>query len=435
MPLQSAASDAPSTGVGERMRGASPMGFGTRHGGTRPSWRSEAKVYAQSAGAGLAIGLAIVAVLAVVTILVPMGLRRSLMGVGEGVSSLLATTSSRRAATSSPLASSLPAAVPSVPSPDAPVGDPAGGAGANPASDGRDLPQVDWGMALTDEERSNMEALRQDVRGMADTSAINVLSWPVLPYPVLGEDGWDGCYDCFERILDGVYNGEPELSVYTNGQNSRICVVIAKYHLGDAEGASREENLSEYRAVVRAADALDAEIGEMMADPATRRDVDAGLCSEDELYVMLLYRALGSRATYSDGIDDTAHENDIYGALVEGESKCYGMACATKALLNRRGVPSIMSSGSVGGDEERRHAWVTAWLGGRWRVIDLTYAQGLPAPDAVDVEAGTSGRVGFGYWGGCLVPYDEYVESRDMVVDEVCSDVMVAYERRVASVE
>ena len=108
------------------------------------------------------------------------------------------------------------------------------------------------------------------------------------------------------------------------------------------------------------------------------------------------------------------------------------MASATKALLNRRGIPSFMSSGSVDGDDEQRHAWVTLWIDGQWKVLDLTYSQGIEAPGSLDVEAGTSGQAG--YWGGCLKPYREYVESRNTKVDQVDIDLMAAYERRLASV-
>ena len=384
-----------------------------------PAWREEAWLYAESIGLGLVIGFSLIMAFLVLAICAPMMLRRNLAESGVPMRAMIpreAPASGTRMSSSS-------------------QGSMRGSANPGVGDDGmasQSLPQVDWGDILTEEERANMGALRQDIRSMLDSPQFNVFAWPVLPYPVTGISDWDSRFDNFSKLLDGVYNEEPELSVYTNGQNTQIVVVVAKYHLGDAEGATPTENLGEYRAVTQAADQLDSNIQEQMSEIWCRWHVDAGHCSEDELYAMLLYRALGSQTTYSDGIDDTIHENDIYGALIEGESKCYGMASATKALLNRRGIPSFMSSGSVDGDDEQRHAWVTLWIDGQWKVLDLTYSQGIEAPGSLDVEAGTSGQAG--YWGGCLKPYREYVESRNTKVDQVDIDLMAAYERRLASV-
>lgn len=74
------------------------------------------------------------------------------------------------------------------------------------------------------------------------------------------------------------------------------------------------------------------------------------------------YALVSSGCTYADGFRDTAHFNDVYGAIVEGESECYGMAGAMRMVLRRLGVPSIMLLGQTGGGG--RHAIVAALIGG-----------------------------------------------------------------------
>ena len=290
-------------------------------------------------------------------------------------------------------------------------------------------PQIEWESIMTDDEVANMKALRNDIKSMSDTSGYNVFMWPTLPYPVAGISNWGDRFERFSKIMDAVYNQEPELSVYTNGQNSCSAVAIAKYHLVDAESDDSKKNREEYVAVRQAADALDRKILSLMTGPECQWHLRSGHCTWDEMYVMLAYRELASRTSYSDNVDDTEHANDIYGALLEDESKCYGVTCAAKALLNRRGIPSFMASGNVDGNEDRRHAWIVLWIGNQWKTLDVTYAQRLDRPSVLDTIAATNGESG--YWGGCMRPYDKYVSTQAMEVDQQCLDLMDAYEKRI----
>lgn len=288
------------------------------------------------------------------------------------------------------------------------------------------LPQIKWDLILTDEEVANRNAMREDVMSMRDVSPSNILAWPVLPYPV-GSWYGDDRFLNLARMTNWVYSDEPELSVYTNGQNLSTCSAFSAYRLVDAEGDTNEENCKEYEEVLAAADALHAEIE---SDMAVNYPNSGTLgCDSDEMYVLLLYKKLGTRTTYSDDVDDTKHANDIYGALIEDESKCYGVACATKALLNRRGIPSFLASGSADGNENCRHAWVTMWLDGQWKIVDVTSAQGQEPPEIVDLASATSGSDD--YWEGCMKSFDEFVESWNMDVDEDDLRLMRAYEKSI----
>ena len=66
---------------------------------------------------------------------------------------------------------------------------------------------------------------------------------------------------------------------------------------------------------------------------------------------------------------------------------------------------------------------------GQWKVLDLTYAQGMK-PAIINPRAGTQGQTG--YWEGCLKPYGQYVKSQGLKVDRACTDVMSAYERKLS---
>lgn len=375
--------------------------------------------YIEMVGLGVFLGLVLVAVCAIALIFAPMLIRRYQMGFLE---------------LPLPLSGSvLPVAeAAGHDSLDVPDDQPVDGEGRDMPGSSR-LPQIEWESILTEEEQRNMAALREDVRDMTEAPAHNLFIWPTLPYPVTASpEQWDDRFELLSKLLDGVYNEEPELTVYTNGQSVSSVVTVAKYHLIEAEKASPDTNREEYDTVVRAADELDAKIRAMLTGPECRAYVDTGRCSEDELYVMLLYRELASISSYSDDIDDTPHANDIYGALIEGESKCYGVASAAKALLNRRGIPSFMASGSMDHDDDRRHAWVILWIGNQWKTIDITYAQSQDAPDTLDVDAALMGMQG--YWGGCMRSYQEYVEQNNMKVDQQCLELMAAYEKTIGDI-
>lgn len=95
---------------------------------------------------------------------------------------------------------------------------------------------------------------------------------------------------------------------------------------------------------------------------------------DERQFVINVYHALAQNMTYSDGINDTVHANDIYGALLEGESKCAGMSGAMKYILDKKGIPNIVgfSDRSLTPETEEGHAWNIVYLDGQWLCCDLT---------------------------------------------------------------
>lgn len=90
-------------------------------------------------------------------------------------------------------------------------------------------------------------------------------------------------------------------------------------------------------------------------------------------YVRLVATDIAESIQYVSPNSD-AHSNDIYGALIEGQSACYGFASAVKYVLDMQGIPNFIATGEkLGG----RHAWNMVDIGGTWLVVDATACRSL----------------------------------------------------------
>ena len=136
-------------------------------------------------------------------------------------------------------------------------------------------------------------------------------------------------------------------------------------------------------------------------------------------FVYSLYWILACNITYSDGIEDTIHANDIYGALVEGESKCYGMAAAMKYILDDKNIPNFIGQGET---PTGRHALNIVYIEGAWYVCDLTIGSDHifnGEDDNNDIP--NSGTV------GCLLYQSDYVRDYGIVFDNEVYELEDAY--------
>ena len=100
---------------------------------------------------------------------------------------------------------------------------------------------------------------------------------------------------------------------------------------------------------------------------------------DERLFVSNVYHYLARNMTYSDGIGDSIHANDIYGALLEGESKCAGMSGAMKYILDKKGVPNVIgfTDRSTTPEFDEGHAWNIVYSDGQWMCCDLTVGSKL----------------------------------------------------------
>jgi len=262
-------------------------------------------------------------------------------------------------------------------------------------------PAISWTLLYDDETNATRAALVEDITNMRDAeSGLGIFSWPSMPY-FIGEGHASDCNELM-RIVDGIYSDYPELSVYTNGQCVQTTIAGARYILPASENDTPEQNKSEY-----------AEVSQRLDDLAAYCDDVAG--DDDMVYITEAYRHIVENCIYSQS-EDKPHSNDIYGALIEGETKCYGGSCALKSLLDRRGIPSFLASGQVHGDPSMLHAWNIIWYDDGWYVCDTTCSMGSKMDE----------KNGF-YW-GCLKPLDTYLETQDILIDSEDKDLMEAYE-------
>lgn len=270
-------------------------------------------------------------------------------------------------------------------------------------------PPISW--SLLDEGTMGITraAVMEDIEAMLDPdTGFGILSWPSVPYFV-GEGRTSDCTGLM-NIVDGIYSDYPELSVYTNGQCVETSSSGARYKLNAAGGVSPEENRAEYDAVVSRLDELARECDEIAGD-------------DDALYVREAYRRICDGCVYSPDSCMSPHANDIYGALIEGNTKCYGGSCALKGILDRRGIPSFVACGQMHGDPSLLHAWNVLWLGGRWIVCDTT--------SSMDSDIEQDGE--FRFFVECLRESDEYLATEDMMMAEPCKRLMEAYEKLVGA--
>lgn len=263
-------------------------------------------------------------------------------------------------------------------------------------------PAISWSLLCDDEASVTRAAILEDIMEMRDAdSGLGLFSWPSMPY-FIGRGHADDCTELI-RIVDGIYSDYPELSVYTNGQCVQGAIAGARYMLPASENDTPEQNKAEYEEVTQRLDDIAAYCDGVTGD-------------DDAFYITEAYRNVAEGCVYSES-EDEPHENDIYGALIEGGTKCYGGSCALKALLDRRGIPSFLASGQVHGDPSQLHAWNIVWYDGGWYACDTTCAMGSKAGE----------RPGF-YW-GCLKPLDTYLQAEDILMDAEDEELMTAYER------
>lgn len=158
---------------------------------------------------------------------------------------------------------------------------------------------------------------------------------------------------------------DPYLTVIT-GEHSKVARRITVPFIGSRYAMSFPAgSMTDWESSpVSTADAIEAcrEQARDIADDAMDRSA-----SDERNAVRRAFYALASSVEYADS--DTGHGNDMYGALVEGRSQCWGMATALKAVLDDMGIPCLVVTGTFNGSE---HAWNMVRLGGTWLACDVT---------------------------------------------------------------
>lgn len=147
-------------------------------------------------------------------------------------------------------------------------------------------------------------------------------------------------------------------------------------------------------------------------------------------FVYAAYRDISSMCNYPDDSETSIHRNDAYGALVEGRSKCYGVSCAMKMVLDEKVIPNFIAFGTLKGEG---HAWNMVFLDGTWYGCDLTsgsilardaYAPGTANRNTLDSEINELDS----YYYKCMIPSEQfYMESDELVASEMSTKLQALY--------
>lgn len=84
-------------------------------------------------------------------------------------------------------------------------------------------------------------------------------------------------------------------------------------------------------------------------------------------YVRSVLQQVSDSVEYTNDTS-SAHCNDIYGALINGSSRCLGYSAAVKYILDLQGIPNFIATGHT----SDRHAWNMVEIDGHWLVVDAT---------------------------------------------------------------
>lgn len=75
---------------------------------------------------------------------------------------------------------------------------------------------------------------------------------------------------------------------------------------------------------------------------------------------------------------DSKHSKNVYGAIADGTAQCEGYAKAMLYLMNKIGVPCILSTGA--NKDDASHAWVKVYINGEWTNVDPTFDDSTMPP-------------------------------------------------------
>lgn len=194
-----------------------------------------------------------------------------------------------------------------------------------------------------------------------DQTGQSCLSFPLPSFDWIASDA--EAQDLLELLQSSVREALYDSPVSTIIQNGSPFVIRVEY--GEAtptivsirpQEGSVEEGLERADEAQAAVDTVYAEIEKGQSDDAFAEDA---------------FTSISSKCVYADDIDGSLQTNDAYGALLGGKSKCAGMSCALKSLLDKRGIENLVAFGT---HEGTNHAWVVAWIDGEWKSYDLTKA-------------------------------------------------------------
>ena len=161
----------------------------------------------------------------------------------------------------------------------------------------------------------------------------------------------------------------------TNNKNTRYDKKTGRYYIPQDE--ELKESTSEHytnkgsdkkHKTYRTANKKQMKETKKQADKIVRNKINKNMTDEQKARKLAEY--LVANNMYDKGEISSIVENNEYGALIKGKTKCDGMAKAYTMLLRRAGIPSMTVYGYL--KDGGNHAWNIVKINGKWVNIDLT---------------------------------------------------------------
>ena len=199
------------------------------------------------------------------------------------------------------------------------------------------------------------------------TACVDLMASGANPETNEGTGWYDGDFE-YEEISIDMLNyacyDNPMFTLYRTGADSGVSILFDSANGDFRISSDAMENGDDFLAMYDQVDAAARNIANIAyseADGSTGKFIES------------VTRQLAENITYSPD-HESAHANDIYGALINGDSRCYGYAASMKYILDMQEIPNFIATGTV---DDIRHAWNMVKLDETWYVVDATYTSSM----------------------------------------------------------
>lgn len=222
--------------------------------------------------------------------------------------------------------------------------------------------------------------------------------------------------DDLVRVWQYAIYDNPELSIYATGGSSSLIHSSGTSYALDTP-ATTQEGSDEIKAKCTVALNKAREIGNELWQ-ASGENTTA--------FIQRAFFWLSSNDTYDEN-PLSIHYNDLYGALMNGKTQCYGFSNALKYLCDMHGIPNFIASGHI--PDGTAHAWNVIWSGEKWLVCDCTsgtatYHDSMEGMSFEQVQQNQHNSSAL--FTACLIDQDEFLEN--VTMDDDSLKVEKAYE-------
>lgn len=268
----------------------------------------------------------------------------------------------------------------------------------------------------TDLYNSTKSTMDEDIVSNPDDYS----TWVQMPRSVI-DAGKSMDMDELVRVWQYAIYDNPDLSIYATGGESSFLHSSGTSYAIDTP-ATNKEGTQEIQSKLGAAKSKADEIADEAWDAA------GGDTTE---YIRRIYFWLVSNDTYDEN-PTSIHGNDLYGAIIEGRTQCYGFSNAIKYMCDMRNIPNFIASGRI--PAGTAHAWNVIWSGEKWLVCDCTngtaaYHESMEGMTLDQIQQNQ--RRSSELFAACLMDQGEFL--KEVTMDEDSRGVESKYESALKS--